>query len=823
MLNLNLHKEVEEVKIRKKVTIAYLLIFAFVFSVLGNVFAYSKGVLYHFQPVNEGLYGANITALEIDSNYPNTIYAGTSNEGIFVSGDLGKTWKWIGKGLELNQPGYVPTYLPIYVINTVKGKVGLIYAGTSNGLFCSEDGGLTWNLMGNLKRKTFSIYIDPNNSSLMLVGTDNGVYRSIDGGKSFEEANKDISNVSVYYIMADSSMKEAFYIGTDKGIFKTLDNCETWLLSNNGIGGRIMFIAQNRKNPDILFAASSFGIYRSYDRGDHWASLTTGDIRPSVSFITIDNFDDRNIMAIANSGVFKSNDGGNTWNWVYTAPNRVNITYGLVNGNDFSTVYLGTNFGFGIWSNGSFYFSNKNFGLLNITAVGFDENYKVLYAEGSLGLYKKTFNSTSWGECLSGALCGAMPHSFAIDPKVPNSMFAATKYGIMRSSDNGENWTETKLSGIEFFSITFSKANPNYVYAVTSSDLYFSKDSGTNWTKYTVPNAGVLYSVVAPSNGSVIVLTQNSILKSNDLKNWSVLSDVSKYRPVTLAGDYYNPDILYLGTLDGVYISKDGGVSWNAFSDLPSGTIVYSIVSINDSSNTIYLGTNSGVYMSVVTQDNNPPNLQIISPQDNSKVSSPSLIISGVVTDVESGIAKVTINDINVQVSSDSTFSFIMTLSPGENKIVIKAFDKAGNVTTKTITVYYAKTTVLILFVGSNKMITSDGETITLDSPPVIVEGRTLVPIRPIIEKFGGSIAWESGERKVTIFLGNKTIEMWIDKPQARVNGVITLIDPNNSKVTPKIINDRTMLPVRFVSEQLGAKVDWDGTLKKITITYPAP
>jgi hypothetical protein len=329
--------------------------------------------------------------------------------------------------------------------------------------------------------------------------------------------------------------------------------------------------------------------------------------------------------------------------------------------------------------------------------------------------------------------------------------------------------------------------------------------------------------VVAPSNGSVIVLAQNSILKSNDLKNWSVLSDVSKYRPVTLAGDYYNPDILYLGTLDGIYISKDGGVSWDVFSDLPSGTIVYSIVSINDSNNTIYLGTNSGVYMSVATQDNNPPNPQIISPQDNSKVSSPSLIISGVATDVESGIAKVTINDINVQVSSDGTFSFIMTLSPGENKIVIKAFDKAGNLTTKTLTVYYAKTTVLILFVGSNKMISSDGETITLDSPPVIVEGRTLVPIRPIIEKFGGSIAWEGGERKVTIFLGNKTIEMWIDKPQARVNGVMTLIDPNNSKVTPKIINDRTMLPVRFVSEQLGAKVDWDGTLKKITITYPAP
>jgi photosystem II stability/assembly factor-like uncharacterized protein len=813
---------VEEVKIRKKVTVVYLLVFVFVFSVLGNVSAHSGGIFYHFQPVNDGLYGANITTLEIDANYPNTIYAGTSNEGIFISSDLGKTWKWISKGLELNQPGYVPTYLPIYVIKTVKGKVGLIYAGTSNGLFYSEDGGLTWNITGNLNRKVFSIYVDPNNSSLMLVGTDNGVYRSIDGGKSFEEANKDITNISVYYIMADSSMKDAFYIGTDKGIYKTIDNCDTWLLVNNGLGGKIVFITQNPKKPYMLYAASSFGVYITYDYGDHWASLTAWDVRPSVSFIVIDNFNDKNVLAVAKEGILSSNDSGNTWNWIFKAQNGTTINYGLVNGNDFSTVYLGTNFGFAIWSNVNFYYSNKNLGLLNITAVGFDENYKVLYAEGSLGLYKKSFNGTSW-EYLSGALYGAMSHSFAVDPKVPNSMFAATKYGIMRSTDNGENWTETKLSGIEFFSITFSKANPNYVYAVTSSDLYFSRDSGTNWTKYTIPNAGVLYSVVAPSNGSVIILTQNSILKSNDLKNWSVLSDVSKYRPVTLAGDYYNPDILYLGTLDGVYISKDGGVSWDAFSDLPSGTVVYSIVSINDASNTIYLGTNSGVYMSVVTQDNNPPNLQIISPQDNARVSSPSLIISGVATDIESGIAKVTINDITVQVSSDGTFSFIMTLSPGENKIVIKAFDKAGNLTTKTLTVYYAKTTILILFVGSNKMITSDGEAITLDSPPVIVEGRTLVPIRPIIEKFGGSIAWDNIERKVTIILGNKTIEMWIDKPQARVNGIVTLIDPSNSKVTPKIINGRTMLPVRFVSEQLGAKVDWDGTLKKITITYPAP
>ena len=54
----------------------------------------------------------------------------------------------------------------------------------------------------------------------------------------------------------------------------------------------------------------------------------------------------------------------------------------------------------------------------------------------------------------------------------------------------------------------------------------------------------------------------------------------------------------------------------------------------------------------------------------------------------------------------------------------------------------------------------------------------------------------------------------------AKVNGVNTPIDPLNPKVVPLIINSRTMLPLRFVTENLGCTVDWDGTTKTITITY---
>ena len=105
---------------------------------------------------------------------------------------------------------------------------------------------------------------------------------------------------------------------------------------------------------------------------------------------------------------------------------------------------------------------------------------------------------------------------------------------------------------------------------------------------------------------------------------------------------------------------------------------------------------------------------------------------------------------------------------------------------------------------------------------PVIIPkwGRTVVPIRAIVEALGGTISWEGTERKVTIDFNNTTIELWIDKPQAKVNGVMKWIDPKNHNVKPIIVNKRTMLPLRFVAESLGCTVDWNPDTKTITITY---
>jgi titin len=108
---------------------------------------------------------------------------------------------------------------------------------------------------------------------------------------------------------------------------------------------------------------------------------------------------------------------------------------------------------------------------------------------------------------------------------------------------------------------------------------------------------------------------------------------------------------------------------------------------------------------------------------------------------------------------------------------------------------------------------------------PVIIKewSRTVVPIRAIVEALGGTISWDGTARKVTIQFKSTLIELWIDNPKAKVNGIGEWIDNDNHNVKPVIINDRTMLPIRFVAENLGCLVEWEGVRKEIKITYPKP
>ncbi len=106
-----------------------------------------------------------------------------------------------------------------------------------------------------------------------------------------------------------------------------------------------------------------------------------------------------------------------------------------------------------------------------------------------------------------------------------------------------------------------------------------------------------------------------------------------------------------------------------------------------------------------------------------------------------------------------------------------------------------------------------EDEWLELDVPPVIRDGRTLVPMRAILEALGATVAWEDAEQKITADKAGLRLEMWVDNDRAFVNGVETVLD-----VPPTLMGGRTLIPLRFVSEELGEDVIWDPELYSVGI-----
>ncbi len=98
---------------------------------------------------------------------------------------------------------------------------------------------------------------------------------------------------------------------------------------------------------------------------------------------------------------------------------------------------------------------------------------------------------------------------------------------------------------------------------------------------------------------------------------------------------------------------------------------------------------------------------------------------------------------------------------------------------------------------------------------PMIISGRTMVPIRAVVEAMDGNINWDGATRKITLNARGNTVEMWLDKLDIIVNGVAGKMD-----VAPISKNDRTYVPIRFAAENLNCKVEWINSTKEAIVIY---
>ncbi len=148
-------------------------------------------------------------------------------------------------------------------------------------------------------------------------------------------------------------------------------------------------------------------------------------------------------------------------------------------------------------------------------------------------------------------------------------------------------------------------------------------------------------------------------------------------------------------------------------------------------------------------------------------------------------------NEIKLTDNGDGTYTFTMPESKVNIDVSFKKIESDN---------------VIKMTIGSIEM-SENGRVFYNDVAPVIVDNRTMVPIRVITELLGGTADWNEATKEVTLTIDGKEIKMTV--------GVVL----EKYGVAPVIINDRTYVPIRFVADELGAETSWDEAAKTVIIS----
>ena len=114
-----------------------------------------------------------------------------------------------------------------------------------------------------------------------------------------------------------------------------------------------------------------------------------------------------------------------------------------------------------------------------------------------------------------------------------------------------------------------------------------------------------------------------------------------------------------------------------------------------------------------------------------------------------------------------------------------------------------------------------NGKDETLDAAPFVTAGRTLVPLRFVGSSLDAKIDWEPKDRKITFSLDQLSVFFWVGKAEAQRKIALNFTRTISLDTAPVIVNGRTFVPVRAVSELLGAEVGYEPKTRVITINFP--
>jgi photosystem II stability/assembly factor-like uncharacterized protein len=482
-----------------------------------------------------GMHGQSIRALTQAPSDPKTFIAGT-RDGVFRSTDAGVTWTPISP--QESREIYDVESVAVNPVDT-----NIMYAGTWHLPWKTVDGGKTWHSIKQgliVDSDVFSIILDPVQPNIVFLSACSGIYKSEDGGEQFHKIQGiPMTARRTRKLLQDPGNRQVVYAGTTEGLYKTTDGGKTFarMTGPDVIVNDVFVDPQDTQH--VLLATDRSGVLYSRTAAASFVPANDGFSGRKVEALLVDRGNPARLLAgVANDksygGVFASADGGASWNHIGEGLDERDV-FALAQAPD-GTVLAGT-----------------NRGIFSMSA-----------AQGVA-----SFAGASW-----------QPRN-TIQNSVVKKVTETTKDTKVTETVNGKKVTKIvkgKKVTIEKQEKDKPRELEGHVYALdlsgdawlasTSNGLLTSKNHGASWQGGLVLGSGE-YVTAAAHGSSMAAARRDGMVVSTD----AGLTWTSVELPANLTHIHravFSADgTLWLGTREGIFLSRDQGKSWLSMERVP--------------------------------------------------------------------------------------------------------------------------------------------------------------------------------------------------------------------------------------------------------------
>lgn len=515
-----------------------------------------------------------------------------SGEGTFLSPDQGVNW-------------YRSLARPSRVLATDEYGFATLAGTLDDGLFATIDMGASWFETGAGLQNVFvgaMTAVASAGQTRLYVATEHGV--SAGSGDPAGWSQSAESPGLVQDLVASPADPDVLYASTERdGIWKTTDGGLTWMRASNGlVPAKILSLSSSPAAPHRVFAGTTSGLFVSTDDGATWRTGTT-QAMPWVFSVAVDPIrGDVGYFGTLDGRVYRTVDGARSFfpahsgitttaplTTIRITPQFVDVIYAISAAGELFV----TQDGGGGWFRGATSIAEP------ILSVDMDAvaPWIVYLGTAGGGVYKSVSGGVDWASTSPPWYV----FSLVVDPADGARVYAGTSAGVRRSTDGGVTWSDagTGLPDGAVTAVHRSHADGHTLFAsVESHGLFKSVDAGGSWTAVTSLPPTVVMPVIETSGASAVLLAGTDLegifASADHGATWTPRSVGLSVFTRGLAIDPQAPETLYAsGVLGGIYKSVDGGATWHNLG--LNDTYVMKVAVDPLHSSTLYAATSAGV------------------------------------------------------------------------------------------------------------------------------------------------------------------------------------------------------------------------------------